>query len=214
MSGRGATPAVLTEWGKEVCITAHLYEIDFNPIVYLTDYTTDITWNGNQYLAAYGLGYSAISETSELLVNSCTISLSGVDQAVVAALLQETYLNRKIKVRLAMVDVDRVVHADPVLIFDGRMNRPTVVTDPDSGTVVCTVEGVSHWTDFERRKGRHSNNVEQQSHFPGDLGFANVASLPDQIFWGVQQVFGSRNDTPSSGGGRGRYPPRPVRGPG
>jgi hypothetical protein len=96
------------------------------------------------------------------------------------------------KIRTAMLNAGLQVIADPVLIFDGRMDRPSISVDPDSGTTVCTIDGVSHWTDFERRPGRHSNNNEQQKHFPGDLGFDQVASLPDDIFWGIVQQLGSR----------------------
>lgn len=196
MSGRGASLAVRTEWAKDVCRPIHLLEVDFNPWVYLTDGPVDVAWNGNSYLASKFLGFSSIAETSELLVNSCTISLSGVDQAVIAALLQETYLSRKVKVRTAMLTESLQVVADPVLIFDGRMDRPTVSVDPDSGTVTCTVEGVSHWTDFERRSGRHSNDVEQQAFFPGDKGFAQVAVIPEQIFWNIVSVIGTKGDGP------------------
>lgn len=204
MSGRGATTAVLNEWGKAVCTPVHLLEVDFNPYIYLTDGPVNLTWNGQTYTASQYLGFSSIQETSDLLVNSVTISLSGVDQLVVAALLQETYLNRKIKIRTAMLDSAYGVIADPVLIFDGRMNRPAVAVDPDNGTVVCTVEGVSHWTDFERRRGRHSNDVEQQALFPGDLGFAQVPTIKDQIFWGIVTTIGTPNDT--FGGRRKRRP--------
>jgi len=56
--------------------------------------------------------------------------------------------------------------------------------DPDNGQVACSVEGISIWTDFDRRPGRHSNDAEQQNFFPGDKGFAPVAVIPDQLFWG------------------------------
>lgn len=192
MSGRGASAEVLAEWGKETNRPIHLLECDFNPWIYLTDAAVNITWNSNYYLSSTLLGFSSIAETSDLLVNSCTVSLSGVDQSVIALLLQETYLNRKMKIRTAMLDESLAVIASPVLIFDGRMDRPAIAVDPDNGTTVCTVEGVSHWVDFERRPGRHSNNNEQQKHFPGDLGFANVATLPDEIFWGIRQKLGDR----------------------
>lgn len=192
MSGRGATGTVLGEWGKAFNRPIHLFEFDFNPWIYMTDAAVDLSWNSNNYLASKVLGFSGVSETSELLVNACTVSLSGVDQSVIAILLQESYLNRKVKIRTAMLDAALQVIADPVLIFDGRMDKPTIVVDPDSGTTTCTVEGVSHWTDFERTPGRHSNNVEQQKHFPGDKGFAQVASIPEEIFWGIVQKLGSQ----------------------
>ena len=187
MSGRGATAAVIAEWGKSLTRPVHLLEVDFDPYIYLTDAAVNLNWNGHTYLSSYFLAFSTVSETSDLLANSCTISLTGVDQAVVAILLQETYLNRKIKIRNAMLDDNLAVIADPVLIFEGRMNRPAINIDPESGTVVCSVEGVSHWTDFERRAGRHSNTADQQRFFPTDKGFDQVPGIPATVFWGVFQ---------------------------
>lgn len=200
MSGRGATAAVKAEWAKDRCGPVHLLELDFDPWIYLTDAGTNLSYNGNTYLASQFLGFSSISETSDLLVNSVTVSLSGVDQAVVAILLQESYLNRKMKIRTAMLDAAYAIYADPVLIFDGRMNRPTVSVDTDNGTALCAVEGVSHWTDFDRRGGRHSNDAEQRKFFPGDKGFAQVPVIPEQIFWGIVQEIANAATPPSRPG--------------
>jgi hypothetical protein len=207
-SYRGATAGFRSLVGKDLVYVAHLVEVDFNPWIYLTDAAVPLTWNGNEYLPSYYLGVGSIAETSELLVNSVSVTLSGVDQAVVSALLQETYLNRKLKIRTVILNGTYAIIADPVLIFDGRMNRPTISVDPDGGQVVCAVEGVSAWTDFERRAGRHTNDADQQRFFPGDKGFANVASMPDTVFWGVSQQLGdgvaAPQQSPGSGGLRNR----------
>lgn len=194
MSGRNATGAVQAEWAKEVCRPVHLLEVDFNPVIYLTDAGINLDWNGHLYLASQFLGFSGINETSQVLANTCTVTLSGVDQAVVAILLQESYLNRRLRIRTAVLNEALAVIADPVLVFDGRMNRPAINVDPDSGAVTCSVEGTSIWSDFERRRGRHTNDAEQQSIFAGDKGFAQVSVLPDNIFWGIpQEIDNARN---------------------
>lgn len=199
MSQRGATGAFLDEIAKAANRPVHLLEVDFNPYIYLTDAAVNLTWDGNIYLASQWLGFSGISETSELLVNSVTVSLSGADQQVVALLLQESYLNRRMKIRTAMLNEALQVIADPVLIFDGRMDRPTIAVDPDNGQVACSVEGISIWTDFDRRPGRHSNDAEQQNLFPGDKGFAQVSVIPDQIFWGRVRTVEKLTSTSSRG---------------
>lgn len=185
MSGRGASGAVLSEWGASACRPVHLLEVDFNPYIYLTDAGVNVDWNSHTYLTSPFLGFSPIAETSELLANSCTITLSGVDQSVVSALLQETYLHRKVKIRLAMLNENMLVLSSPVLIFDGRMTRPSIAVDPENGTVNCYVEAVSLFQ-FDATRGRHSNDGEQQRHFPGDRGFRQVTSIPTKIFWGIQ----------------------------
>lgn len=200
MSGRGASSAVLNEWAKSVCISVHLLELEFGSMVYMTDAGGDIDWNNNTYVASKFLNFSEISETSELLVNRCSVGLSGVDQSVVALLLQETYFNRRMRIRTAMLNENLLVIQSPVLVFDGRMSNPTVVVDPDSGQVSCSVDGVSRWADFERTNGRHSNHTEQLAHFPTDLGFKQVLSIPEKIFWNVW------TDIPSAYRDSGRLP--------
>jgi len=192
MSGRGLTDGVKAELGQPLNRPCHLYAFDFNPWIYLTDAAVDVAYNGNTYLSAQVLGFSGIAETSDLLVNTCTVTLTGVDQAVVARLLQESYLNRKVRIYKTLLDASLQPIANPGLIFDGRMNKPTISIDVDNGATVCAVDCVSHWKDYERRPGRHSNDTEQQTHFPGDRGFAQVASLPDEIFWGINQVLGGQ----------------------
>ena len=205
MSGRGASGAVLTEWGAESCRAVHLLEVDFDPYLYLTDAGTDVDWNSHTYTSSSLLSFSSISETSELLANSCTISLSGVDQSVVAALLQETYLHRKVKIRLAMLNENMLVISSPVLIFDGRMTRPSISVDPDTGAVNCAVEAVSLFQ-FDTTRGRHSNDIEQQRYYPEDRGFKQVVSIPEKIFWGISTEYPSAlaSQRPPSTSRRGR----------
>lgn len=197
MSGRGADVANLAEWGADYCHPVHLLEMDFNPWVYLTDAAIDVSWNGNSYLASQFLGFGPIQETSELLVNTCSISLSGVDSAVVAILLQESYLNRHVKIRTAMLDSSLALIGTPVLVFDGRMDNPTITITGDTVTVI--VDGVSHWTDFDRRAGRHTNDAEQQTFFPGDRGFQPAGKIPKTVFWGARTELPASMGTPWRG---------------
>ena len=76
------------------------------------------------------------------------------------------------------------VVASPVLIFDGRMDQPQIVEDPESGKCVVTVEAASHWVDWERRPGRHTNHEEHQIEYPGDDFFEYVSELNRPIVWG------------------------------
>jgi hypothetical protein len=182
---RSATSAVRSEWGKSLNRPVHLLEFDFQPWVYMTDAWRQISWNGGLYLASkFPLSVSGFGETADLLVNNCTITLSGVDQTIIATLLRESYFDRTVIVRLAMLDEAHNVIADPVQVFVGRMGRPAIATDPDGGTCTCSIECSSAWADFERTPGRRTNDAEQQTFFPGDRGFEHVEKIPAQIFWG------------------------------
>jgi hypothetical protein len=76
--------------------------------------------------------------------------------------------------------------ADPVLMFSGRINKPTISEDPESGTCVISIEAASHWVDFERRGGRHTSNNEQRRWDPNDKGFQYSDAVLSDIKWGIK----------------------------
>lgn len=74
--------------------------------------------------------------------------------------------------------------SDPIKIFDGTMDAPSIADDPASGTMAVQLAASSHFADFDRRPGRHTNHQEQQAHFPGDRFFEWVGRLDRDIVWG------------------------------
>jgi hypothetical protein len=56
--------------------------------------------------------------------------------------------------------------------------------NPDEGSCTIAISATSHWVDFERRPGRHTNHAEQQVWFPGDLGFEFSSEIVKEIRWG------------------------------
>ena len=182
---RSMTPAMLTEIAAAECRPVHLLEVDFNPTIYLTDAGTNVAWNGNTYLTSVFLQFSDVAEDRELLIQRCTIGLTGVDQAIIALLLQDDYLGRAVRIRKAMLTSALQVIVDPCLIMDGRMDRPVIATDPESGTCDCSVDVISRWSPLARPSGRHTNDADQQTLFPGDRGFENIPKMPQTIVWGA-----------------------------
>ena len=186
MSDRGMSASVKTETAKAANRPFHLVAIEFSDeTLYLTDSYKTIAFGGHDYTAlGHLLGFSDIEETAELQVASMTGSLSGVNQTFISSFLSKDYLNRPIKVYKGFLDANEVVLADPVLIFDGRMDRPVIEEDSDSGDSVVTVTATNQWSDFERTPGRHTNHEEQQIWFSGDKGFAFASEVVKDIVWG------------------------------
>jgi len=186
MSERGMTSSVKTETEAAANRPFHLVTIEFSDeTLYLTDSYKTITFGGHGYTAlGHLLGFSDIEETAELQVAQMTGSLSGVDQTLISSFLSKDYLNRPVKVYKGFLDVSEALIADPVLIFDGRMDRPVIEEDPDSGESVVTVTATNQWSDFERTPGRHTNHEEQQIWFSGDKGFAFASEVVKDIVWG------------------------------
>ncbi|MFM7009311.1 MAG: hypothetical protein ACKO0Z_08290 [Betaproteobacteria bacterium] len=186
MSGRGATPAALAEIAKEQVQTFYLYELYLDSsTIYATDTYTPISWGGNTYLANGAfLGFDQIEETGDLSGNTTSVSLSGVDQTFIASILLENYIDRRLVIRKAFWSAGTVV-LDPIPVLDGRIDQPVIAEDPTAGTCTVTVTVGSHWVDFERKSGRHTNDAEQKLFFAGDTGFRLIGASRADVKWGT-----------------------------
>jgi len=191
MAGRGASAAVLTEMGAAKNSPFHLLEGYFDSAtVYFTDWNHTVVWNGNTYQqGGHFLSFDGIQETADLQVTEAHVTLSGIDQTMVAKVIQENYIDRRLVIYQAFMTAADAVVVDPFPIFDGRMDAPVVSEDPgtETGAGQCSVviTATSHWVDFERKPGRHTNDAEQQIFFPGDLGFVYASEASRQISWGT-----------------------------
>ena len=80
--------------------------------------------------------------------------------------------------------VDDSLIANPLLIFDGRMDAPIISEDPNSGTCTVAVNATNAWVDFERKPGRKTSHAEQQLAFSGDLGMEFASEVVKELLWG------------------------------
>lgn len=185
---RGMSEAMQTEVAKSANKPLHLVSVQFSGVtVYLSDAPRIIVFDGQTYIGlGVLLGFSDINEAAELQVASVTCQLSGITQTMISAFLSERYLNRPLKIHRGFFDANEVVVVDPVLIFDGHMDRPTIEDNPKSGKSVVTIIATNQWSDFERTPGRHTNHEEQQIWFSGDKGFEFAPQVMVEITWGVK----------------------------
>lgn len=183
---RGSTSAFQTEVVKLQNRPVHLIEVYFDDeTVYMTDAFKDISYNSNTYTAVgHFMGFSDIEEAAEVIVSSVTLSLGGIDQVWISRVLNKAYIDRTVKVYTAFLDDSQDLVIDPVLIFEGRMDTPTISEDPDAGTSSVSVTATNAWVDFSRTTGRHTNHEEQQIHFAGDKGFEFASEIVSDIKWG------------------------------
>jgi hypothetical protein len=188
VSGRGASPAVQAEAAKSASQPVHLFELYLDGAhTFATDAYRTLVWNGNTYVAdGHFLSFDQVEETADLKVSQTRVTLSGVDQSVIADVLLHEYVDRRLVIRKAFLGADENVLVDPVPILDARCDAPEIAEDPDSGMCTVSISVSSHWVDFERKPGRHTNHQEQQIWFPGDLGFEYVSELNKEIKWGTK----------------------------
>lgn len=194
MASRNMTAAVLTEIAKDQTFPFFLLEVvfDVTPItlasntVRLTTAYNDITFNGETWFAVgHFLGFTPVRETMENRITKLSVQLSGVDQSNISEFLSREYINRPIRVYLGFINfTGYTVIVDPFLLFDGLMSDVAINDDPVGGTSIVVVDCVDHWEAFNTKPGRHTNNDEQQSFFPGDAGFEFVAKVPRNLKWG------------------------------
>jgi hypothetical protein len=185
---RDFTPAVVAEVVKPLYRARHLVT------VYLDDYTIRVTdadrtivWNGETWLATGALlALGDVSESGERVRQSLSVTLSGVDQIFVSVFLSEQYLRRRIHVHRVFLNDRNEVILEPSKLMFGTIDEPILSEDPDNGTSQLTLQVVSRSMGIGCKVGRHTNNSEQQIHFPGDCGFKFVSAISRDVPWGRQ----------------------------
>lgn len=163
--------------------------------VYMTDAYKELTLtvNGteNVYQATGNLiAFDTIQESSDLQISRLGVSLSGVDQTFVSSLLTYDYLDRELSLHRVFLDENEKALHDPLLVFKGNIDTPTITDDPTGGTSTVSIQAASTFVDFDRRNGRRTNESEQDlyrsinSLSDADTGFEYTAPSDTQFFWG------------------------------
>lgn len=185
---RGFNATILAEIAKRRIATAHLIKIDWGiagPAFY-TDSRRDITFDGDVYQASGDfLDFSAPPESMDITSTSITINISGAAQINLQVMLTEKVANTPVTLSRVLLDDSLQVIDDPFVLFFGFMDNFEFNEDPESGDSEVTWNVSSHWIDFERTRGRRTNDTDQQKHFPGDKGFEFAPIIKENIKWGA-----------------------------
>jgi hypothetical protein len=140
----------------------------------------EITTQGKTWTALGDfLSFDGLEEQSDFAIQSINIALSGSNElfnstadGTLTKFFNDNYIDRPIRIYRVFYDSNRMIVGAPILIFDGRMNKPTISTDPANGTIVA-VECSSQWADFERRNYRATNDEGQRYYTKVVLGQAS-----------------------------------------
>ena len=179
---RTVNSSTATELAKDAFEMAHLVKIDFDTPVYLTDNAHDLTYDGDDYDAGgHLLQMSNVTESSDVRVGKYSLQISGVDQSYISILLSQSYINRQVLIYRAALNNNTII-GDPILLYDGRIDGFTIADGDNSSDI--TISTASHWSDFEKKAGRKTNNNSQQIFFSGDLGFEFASSTVTDLKWG------------------------------
>jgi hypothetical protein len=129
------------------------------------------------------LQFSEIQESSDFQITNVTVALGGMRSEDLALFLENQYIDQPLKIWRYWLDEDGRMVGDPVLIFDGRIDKPTITSDPD-GSVSIGCSAASQWVDYSRTNGRHTNNSEQNYYYSGDTIFKYAADSIKDLRWG------------------------------
>jgi len=180
---RSVNASTLTALQQDSVRLAHLVRIGFDTELFLTDYAHQVSYLTNRYLpASHLLSLDDSQETQDLRVGSMTINISGVDQSYISIFLNQQYVNRRVRIWLAILDANAQIVGDPIKTFDGEITGYSLQESRDSS--VINMNAASHWADFERKNGRFTNQNSQQYYFPSDTGMRFAAESIKDIKWG------------------------------
>ncbi len=164
-----------------------------------------LAWNGQTWT---GLGdllsVSPIIEATDTVAQGFKVSLSGVPSAIVAENIGQVQRGYSGKVWLGFFDSSNTVIADPYLAAAGQLDQPEM--DESAAAPMVTVSYENRLISLERARERRFDSEDQQIDYPGDLGFAYVASLQEwDGGWGIPgpAVQAIIPDTGAGGGGGG-----------
>ena len=183
---RDIDPELLAQFQGDTGIIFLLEGHFLTSTLYLWTGVGELEWAGKTWLGGGSLiGISQAKESSDLTAIGLTVSLSGIDEALISAALQELRQGQTCRVYIAAYSwyPERALLSIPYCFFDGRVDVPTIDDGADSAVVSLQLE--NRLIDFERERVRFYDPQTQNVFFPGDRGFDYVASLQDQkIFWG------------------------------
>lgn len=170
---------------------AHLVELQWDSsnggTDYLTDAQFDIVDNSQTYTAsAFLLSSTTVEESTKISTNSIQISISGVNQTYISALLalNYKYIDRKVVISRVILGDTNLVVGESVIVFSGRISSFKINETLESSIVTLTV--ANHWEDFGRVNGRKSNPTHQSKVDPEDEIFEFCSGLKaEKITWGV-----------------------------
>ncbi|WP_020474247.1 hypothetical protein [Zavarzinella formosa] len=157
---------------------------DSGPVRFHSELGT-LAFGGNDFTGTGRLGgISQVDEDTELARTPLTLTLGGIPSDMISVVLNEHYQGRRATLYVGYLDLTtRVLVADPIILYRGRMDTPTV---SQGSELNITLNVESRFSAWDRPNVSRYNNADQQARHPGDRGLEYVEQTTDrQINWGV-----------------------------
>jgi len=139
----------------------------------------DRTIGGDTYIGTGSLlNIAAAEEVGDLSAKGMVLTLTGLDSSIISLALQEPYQRRLAKVYLGEKSATPVVE-----IFSGFMDTMQISDEPETATVVLTIE--SKLVELERSRNWRYTDESHKARYSGDSFFSFVQNIQDQqVAWG------------------------------
>ena len=177
---RGLHSDITTELAKGSFTMAHLVSITLGTVAspnvyYYTDANNDLTESSNTYLAnGFLLAMDPVTESSGMTLGTLNLTISAVDQTIVADVLTNGYIHKPVVVKQAFLNsANQLISANAVhTIYDGNIEGMSI---KDSGSSVIQFSVANHWAFFGRTTGRRTTEESQSQFYADDEGFKFMA---------------------------------------
>jgi hypothetical protein len=149
-----------------------------------------ITWGSADWLGVGKFGdLSDIDEDAQLRPSGVTVTLSGVDSALITTAVTEKVHGRQIAVYEGFLNVSTMALVDtPETKFKGLMDFMSIELGEGAGSITVHAEGeLARW---QRHSGSLYTHESQQAIYSGDRGFDQIPYMQNRkIDWRKSNVW-------------------------
>lgn len=129
------------------------------------------TWTGLGWLAKV----STIPQTTKIQAQNITLSLAGIPSELVLEAAEQVRITGAATVWLGFFDSNNNLIKDPVQLFAGALDVPTITDSGQTCTISITAENPLLL--LNEAPERLFDDADQQIYYPGDLGMSFVDAL-------------------------------------
>lgn len=145
-----------------------------------------ITWGGNTFTGVGQLAeVGSVKESDEVKAEGMTLTLSGIDAALLGDCLSDIVALAPATVWVALFNNSTgAMLGTPATLFDGLVDVPTITPDTDKISITLNLE--NRMILLQRASARRYTTADQHMAYPDDTAFGWVESLCDQaLVWGT-----------------------------
>jgi hypothetical protein len=145
-------------------------------VIYIWSGIGTLTYSGHDYLGVGSLGtLGDITEGTDVKADGTTITLSGIDPALLNDCLNDIQLGAPVTIWFALFGDGALTSITKLCV--GTVDKPTIPISPDAITITLAIE--NRMINLQRASNRRYTSGDQNYYYPDDSGFLHVEELGD-----------------------------------